>query len=219
VWEILKTSGIDPSGVAGWADLVSVPALSARRDPGERLFAVGLLDGTQAYVLAVIEHASRRIRILKVTQHPTGEWTSAAGPQPSHGLRRTGAPGQVHDPRLRLGLHRRVRHGAGRRRYPDRAPQRSDASHERHRRRLDRGCCRELLDRTLVWDQAHLRRILHAYEIHHNQHRPHRSLDAATPLRPLPEPVDLDRYRARRQTRTAAARLAGHGFVSAPGWR
>ena len=36
----------------------------------------------------------------------------------------------------------------------------------------------------------------------HNQHRPHRSLDAAAPLKPLPEPVDLDRYRVRRQTHT-----------------
>ena len=64
-------------------------------------------------------------------------------------------------------------------------------------------CRRELLDRTLVWNQAHLRWILHAYEIHHNQHRPHRSLDAAAPLKPLPEPVVLDRYRVRRQAHTA----------------
>jgi hypothetical protein len=28
------------------------------------------------------------------------------------------------------------------------------------------GCRRELLDRTLVWNQAHLRRILHDYEAH-----------------------------------------------------
>jgi hypothetical protein len=33
-------------------------------------FTVDLLDGTQAYVLAVIEHATRRIRILGITLHP-----------------------------------------------------------------------------------------------------------------------------------------------------
>jgi hypothetical protein len=39
---------------------------------------------------------------------------------------------------------------------------------------------------TLIWNQAHLRRILHDYETHHNQHRPHRSLHGAAPLKPLP---------------------------------
>ena len=63
------------------------------------------------------------------------------------------------------------------------------------------GCRRELLDRTLVWNQAHLRRILRDYEAHHNQHRPQRSLHGAAPLKPLPEPVDLDQYRVRRHTR------------------
>jgi hypothetical protein len=38
------------------------------------------------------------------------------------------------------------------------------------------------------------------YEIHHNQHRPHRSLHGAAPLKPLPEPVNLDQYRVRRRT-------------------
>jgi hypothetical protein len=31
--------------------------------------------------------------------------------------------------------------------------------------------------------------------------RPHRSLDAAAPLKSLPEPVDLDQYRIQRQAR------------------
>src|SRR5580692_2781354 len=57
------------------------------------------------------------------------------------------------------------------------------------------GCRRELPDRTLIWNQAHLRRILHAYEALNNQHRPHRSLHGAAPLKPLPEPIDLDLYR------------------------
>jgi putative transposase len=29
------------------------------------------------------------------------------------------------------------------------------------------GCRREVLDRTLTWNQHHLRRILHQYETHH----------------------------------------------------
>jgi hypothetical protein len=45
-------------------------------------------------------------------------------------------------------------------------------------------------------------RILREYEIHHNQHRPHRSLHSAAPLKPLPQPVILGRYRVRKQTRT-----------------
>jgi putative transposase len=65
------------------------------------------------------------------------------------------------------------------------------------------GCRRELLDRTLVWNQPHLRQILRSYETHHNQHRPHRSLNSAARLKPLPEPVDLGRYRVRRQTHTS----------------
>jgi putative transposase len=63
------------------------------------------------------------------------------------------------------------------------------------------GCRREFLDRTLVWNQNQLRRILREYETQHNQHRTHRPLHGAAPLKPLPEPVDLEQYRARRHTR------------------
>ena len=63
------------------------------------------------------------------------------------------------------------------------------------------GCRRELLDRTLIWNLAHLRRILRQCETHHNRHLPHRSLDSAAPLKPLPEPVDLEQCRVRRRAR------------------
>ena len=56
-------------------------------------FTVNLLDGTQAHVLTVIEHATRRIRILGVTLHPTGEWTAQ---QARNLLRDFG--GQAHGP-------------------------------------------------------------------------------------------------------------------------
>ncbi len=60
------------------------------------------------------------------------------------------------------------------------------------------GCRRELLDRALIWNQAHLRRLLSDYQTHHNQHRPHRSLCGAAPPKALPEPADLSHYRVRR---------------------
>src|SRR6266487_486138 len=75
-WEILKKAGIDP------APRRTGPAWSQfLRSQAEAIlacdfFTTDLLDGTQAHVLAVIEHATRRIRILGVTLHPTGEWAA-----------------------------------------------------------------------------------------------------------------------------------------------
>jgi putative transposase len=62
------------------------------------------------------------------------------------------------------------------------------------------GCWRELPGRTVIWDQRHLLRVLREYEIHHNEHRPHRSPGPAAPLKPLPgAAADLDAFRARRR--------------------
>ena len=60
----------------------------------------------------------------------------------------------------------------------------------------------ELLDRTLAWNIAHLRRVLAEYETFYNEHRPHRTLGRAAPPRPLPDNVvDLDHFRVARRGR------------------
>jgi putative transposase len=50
-------------------------------------------------------------------------------------------------------------------------------------------CRHELLDRTLICNQAHLVRALREYEQHDNLHRSHRGISNARPLCPLPEPI------------------------------
>jgi putative transposase len=51
---------------------------------------------------------------------------------------------------------------------------------------------RELLDRILIVNERHLRKVLTEYEAHFNGHRPHRALRQASPLRALPDPVETD---------------------------
>ena len=50
-------------------------------------------------------------------------------------------------------------------------------------------CRRELLDRTLIWNQAHLLHALRQYERHYNKHRPHRGISNSRPLQALPKPI------------------------------
>ena len=76
VWEILKNAGIDPAPRRpgpSWSQFLRSQAEAILACD---FFTVELLDGTQAYVLAVVEHATRRIRILGVTLHPSGDWTA-----------------------------------------------------------------------------------------------------------------------------------------------
>src|SRR6201994_3410909 len=76
VWEILKNAGIDP---APRRTAPTWPLFLRSQAEGILacdFFTADLLNGTQAYVLAVIEHATRCIRILGVTLHPTGDWTA-----------------------------------------------------------------------------------------------------------------------------------------------
>ena len=75
VWEILKASGIDLARRRIGPTWPQFLRSQAEAILACDFFTIDLLDGTQAYVLAVIEHATRRIRILGVTLHP-GRWTT-----------------------------------------------------------------------------------------------------------------------------------------------
>jgi transposase len=76
VWEILHAAGIDPA-----PDRATTTWTQFLRTQAEALLAADFLEtvtlaGTRMYILAVVEHASRRIRILGATAHPTAAWVT-----------------------------------------------------------------------------------------------------------------------------------------------
>ena len=50
-------------------------------------------------------------------------------------------------------------------------------------------CRRELLDRTLIWNQRHLLHALREFERFYNCHRPHQGIANTRPLQGLPPPI------------------------------
>src|SRR5208282_3010079 len=76
VWEILKEHGVEPApgrAQTTWATFL--------RSQAEALLACDFfetrtLSGARLHVFAVIEHATRRIRILGATAHPTAAWAT-----------------------------------------------------------------------------------------------------------------------------------------------
>ncbi|WP_225991818.1 transposase [Actinomadura montaniterrae] len=50
-------------------------------------------------------------------------------------------------------------------------------------------CRRDLLDRTLIWNQRHLLHGLREFETFYNQRRPHQGIANARPPTPLPLPI------------------------------
>ena len=78
MWEILRQAGIDPA-----PDRARTTWASFLRSQADGLLACDFLetvtlDGTRQFVLAVIEHATRQIRILGATPQPTASWVVQA---------------------------------------------------------------------------------------------------------------------------------------------
>jgi putative transposase len=203
VWEILKAAGVDPAPVRDtgptWAQFL--------RSQAEAIIAcdfvvIDLLNGSKAYVPAVIEHATRRVRVLGATFHPTADWVTQQARNVLMDIEDAGAGVKylIHDRDASFGAaFDAVFTAAGIDviRTGVRAP-RQNAIMERWFRSLRA----ELTDRTLVWNLEHLIRLLREYEGFYNGHRPHRSLGQAAPMRPRPDNVvDLEEFRVRRRDR------------------
>jgi putative transposase len=141
------------------------------------------------YVLAMIEHAQRRIRILGTTPQPTAAWVTqaarnlvmdleGAGCQARFLIRdRDGKFPPLFDTILTDVGIQVVLTGV-------QMPRMNSIME-----RWVQTCRHDLLDRTLIWHQRHLLHALREYEQFYNSHRPHQGIANARPLRPLPSPI------------------------------
>ena len=202
VWEILKNAGIDPAPRRegpGWAEFLRSQAQGIL---ALDFFTADLLNGAKVHVLAVIEHGTRRVRIPGATEHPVQAWVVQQARNLLMDLADAGT-------RMKFMIHDRdasftttfdeVFRTAGTRivRSAIQTPQMNSVME-----RWIGSCRRELLDRTLVWNQRHLMTVLREYEDFYNTHRPHRALKQAAPLGRLPDDLtDLDRFRVQRRDR------------------
>ncbi|SED63979.1 Integrase core domain-containing protein [Streptomyces melanosporofaciens] len=190
VWKILKDAGVDPApdrSSSTWADFP--------RSQADALLACDFLEtvtlsGARMYVLAVIEHSSRRIRILGATAHPTTSWVTQAAKNLVMDLE---------DASCRARFIIRDRDG--------KFPALFDAALKdtgievvftgiqmpRMNSIMERWvqtCRHELLDRTLIWNQRHLLHALREFEEFYTSHRLHQGIANARPLYPLPTPIN-----------------------------
>ncbi|HEV7935065.1 MAG TPA: integrase core domain-containing protein [Actinomadura sp.] len=188
VWEILETHGIEPAPQRDRQTWAAFLRSQAHAILACDFFTATTLNGATYYVFAVIEHASRRIRILGLTAHPTAEWTTQATRNLIMDL---------HDADTTVKYLIRDRdskytrtfdaafkaEGIGVMTTGIRVPRMNSITE-----RWIQTCRHELLDRTLIWNQTHLLHALREFEAYYNQHRHHRTLNSA-PLRPAPEPI------------------------------
>jgi putative transposase len=186
VWLLLKRAGIDPAprrAQLTWRRFLSVQAEGILACD---FFHVDTVLLRRLYVLFVIEVASRRVHILGVTANPTGAWVTQ---QARNLLMDLGdRVGQFRflirdrDAKFTDGFDA-VFGSEGIRilRAPVLAP-RANAFAERWVGTVRR----ELFDRVLIVGQRQLERSLAEYVTHYNEHRPHRALGQAAPLRAVP---------------------------------
>jgi transposase InsO family protein len=205
VWEILQRNGIEPAPQRDRQTWAVFLRSQAHAILAADFFETRTLTGARLYVFAVIEHATRRVRVLGATAHPTAGWTTQLARNLVMDVQDAGATVKYlirdRDSRYTATFDAVLEdEGIAIMKTAIRVP-RMNAIMER----WVRSCRAELLDRSLIVNQVHLLHALREYETFYNEHRPHRALHAAAPLRPLPqsitEPDRLNHLDIRRRDR------------------
>jgi putative transposase len=181
IYEILRAAGIDPAPRRDgptWRQFLHAQAAGILAADFLHVDTVTL---TRLYVLVFIEHGTRRMRIGGVTAHPTGEWTvqQARNLALDLGERFGDFRFLIRDRGSNFtASFDAVFHATGTTivRTAVQAP-RMNAICER----LIGTLRRELLDRTLILNQAHLRAVLAEYQEHYNTARPHQGIGQRIP--------------------------------------
>jgi putative transposase len=192
VWRILHEAGIDPAprrSGPSWQEFLRAQASGILACD---FFHADTIMLARLYCFAVVEHANRRVHVLGVTPNPTAGWVAqqARNLMIDLGDRAADVKFLIRDRDAKFtAMFDEVFRAEGIRIVltAPRVP-RMNAIMERWVGSVRR----ELLDRILIMNACHLRKVLAEYEAYFNGHRPHRTLDHANPLRALPDPVDAD---------------------------
>lgn len=202
VWQILHDAGLDPaprrSGPT-WRQFLTTQAKAVLAVDFVHVDTVLL---RRIYALIAVEHGSRRTHLLGVTAHPTGAWTTQAARNLLMDLtdRASTLTFLLRDRDSRFTTAFDAVYTADGIQVltsPPRAP-RANAICERMIGTLRR----ELLDRILIVNQRHLRRILTTYLHHFNDARPHRTLGQLAPIQAETQPppvLNLANHQVRRK--------------------
>ncbi len=179
VWRILKQRGIDPApqrSEVTWSQFLHSQAAVACD-----FFTVDTALLRRYYVLFFIDVTTREVFYAGITANPSGPWTTQAARNLflRHADRLTDARALVRDRGNQfVDTFDEIFRTEGLRilKTPIRTPV-ANTFAERWIGTLRR----ELLDRTIIWNQRQLEGLIVDYIDHYNTHRPHRSLDHRPP--------------------------------------
>ncbi len=179
IWLILKNAGIDHApqrSAVAWSQFLRSQATVACD-----FATIDSVTLRRFYLLFFIDIPTRTVYFGGITEHPTGPWTTQAARNLflRHVEQLADAKALVRDRGSQfIDAFDQIFRTEGCKilKTPIRTPV-ANAFAERWIGTLRR----ELLDRTFIWNQRQLERIVADYIDHYNQHRPHRSLAQQPP--------------------------------------